>query len=228
MKKTFVLLGISAALLAVAAIDPITLVRDVKVGDTNKTKLSVDLDFGGQTVVYSAESSSTVKEVKEGELIIEEASSNSTIDIDGQAQPAGNDAVATVTYDRKTGKIKSMNSDLMDDNAYRFANLILFMWPDKPVDTGTTWEVALPAESALSTPKTTFKYTVEGFEDVKGHRAVKTKFAITEGEGDLPAKSAGTMWVDVKRGFILKAEGTMENAPAAGMVINAKFKIEPA
>ncbi len=226
MKKALVLLGISAALLASAAvIEPVTLTRDVKAGDSIKSKLTVELDFGGQMVTYSADTTQKVKEVKEGEMVFEETTANSTISIDGQSQPASDDSTATMTYD-KAGRIKSMKSDMMDDNAYRFASLIIFMWPDKPVDVGATWDATVEANNDHKTPKTTFKYTLEAFEDVKGKKTAKVKFAITEQEGDTPAKSAGTMWVDIKTGFNLKAEGTMENAPAAGMVINAKFKVE--
>lgn len=227
MKKTLVLLGLVAALVATASVlEPVTLTRTVKVGDTHKAKFTAELDFGGQTVTYSADGDTKVKEVKDdGTIVLEETSSNSSIEMDGQQQAAGNDSVATTTCD-KTGKIVSIDGDGMSDEQYRFANLLQFIYPDKPVDKSDSWTVILPSSKEHGTPKTTCKYTVDTFEKVGDKDCVKVKFEITENEGDTPASSKGNMWIDLKSGFTLKSDGSLTNAPAGGMVINAKFKSE--
>lgn len=229
MKKALVLLAVTGAVAASALVlEPTKLMRDVKAGDSHKTKVNVELDFGGQMLTYVATATQKVKEVKaDGSLVLEEGTTDTMIIMDGSEQPAGNDAIATVTYD-KSGKIKNMESDVMDDTSYRFAYLMAFMWPDKEIDKGSSWDVTLEANDSHSTPKTTFKYSLEGFEDYKGVKTAKVKFDIKEeGDSSTAAGSKGTMWVDVKTGFVKKAEGSMTNLPAAGMVFpTAKFKVE--
>lgn len=226
LKNSFLLMLVAASLAASALIAPTKISRDVKVGDKHKSKLSVELDFSGQTINYSADALQEIKAVNEdGSLVIAETSENSMISMDGAEQPAGNDSTATSTYNKK-GHLTKMEAEMIDESSFRFSNLFIFIFPDKEVDKGTTWEDTLAANTTNSTPKTIFKYTCEGFEEVKGKQTAKVSFDIKELEGSQPATSKGTMWIDIKTGFVMKSEGTMTNAPAAGMVVDAKFKTE--
>lgn len=226
LKSPIMLTLIAASLAATALIAPTKITRDVKVGDKHKAKLSVDIDFSGQAIQYTADGTQTIKEVKEdGTVVVEETSENSMISMDGAEQPAGNDSTATNTYNKK-GHLLEMQSEMVDENSYRFSNLFIFLFPDKEVDKGVSWEDTKESSSKQSTPKTSFKYTCDGFEEIKGKNTAKVNFEIKELEGGQPASSKGTMWIDVKTGFIMKSEGNLVNAPAAGMVIDAKFKTE--
>lgn len=228
MKNALAFLAVTAALAASAAVEPTNLLRDIKAGDKHVSKLSVDIDFSGQTIVFKADMKSAVKEVKaDGSIVLEESSDNTSIDMGNGPEPAGQESTMVSTYD-KTGKLIDIQSDMLDDATYRFSNLFLFNWPGKAVDKGDTWEVKAEANKSHSTPATSFKYTVEGFEDVKGVKTIKVKFDIKETEGDAPATSMGTMWIDIKTGWTMKSEGSMKNVPVTGMVFDAKFKSESA
>lgn len=211
-----------AALATAYVLEPVSLKRVAKVGDAYKYDLKVDLEMEGMAMTYKAKVSEKILEVKDDNYISEMTTSEQVVDMMGSEMPAGDDMTSKTTFGLD-GSIKKIETDQATEDMYRFAQLMAFYYPDKPVDTGAKWEIKIPADKDKGTVATTANYEITGRETLMGHDTFKVAYTVKETEGSEPASATVTAWVDVKSGVLVKAEGEMKNAPQAGMVLDAKF-----
>jgi hypothetical protein len=225
MNRRLSVLLLGAAVAATAfAMQSMTLKRVATVGEVNEYKLNVVVDFQGTEVNFSARTVERVLSVEGGKIVTENETKDAKIDLGGQEQPVDDSKVKTTLG--PDGEIVLIEGEMMDESAYRFANLMAMRWPGAAVEKGTKWTVEQKADSKRSTPATTFGFEIQDLMSMAGRDVVKVGFNIKETEGDTPASSEGVMYIDIKTGLMVKTEGKMENANIGGMVLNAKFSNE--
>ena len=218
--------ALAAVALATATInDSVTLKRVVKVGDVHTWKLNVDMDFQGTEVNITADITEEVLKVNEdGSFTVTEMQENQVIIMAG-AEQAGPEAPAVKSTVAASGQILKIESTQMDPDAYRFASLMIVMWPTKDVDVGSEWKVETKADSEKGTFDMTYEYEIVERGDLLGHDCFKIDFKTEETSGG-SASSEGTIWIDVKTGLTVKVDGDMYSAPMMGMAIDAHFLVE--
>lgn len=225
MNRRLSVLLLGAAVAATAfAMQSMTLKRVATVGEVNEYKLNVVVDFQGTEVNYTARTIEKIVSVDGGKIVMETETKDAKIDLGGQEQPM--DDVKGKTTLGPDGEVLLIEGESMDDTAYRFANLMTMRWPGAAVEKGTKWNIDQKADSKRNTPATTFSFEIQDLTSMMGRDVVKVGFNVKETEGDTPGSSEGVMYIDIKTGLMVKAEGKMENANIGGMVLNAKFTTE--
>lgn len=227
MKTPFTVLCLTAMMVATATVPaPVKLERKVKSGDVHKGTLSFEADFNGQLVAATADTKSTIKEIKDdGTVVMHETFESMTMTVDGNEMGHADGRNDMVTYD-KWGRVVNVASQSDNSMPPRVAHLVTFVYPENPVDIGDSWEKVTQANDSNKLPKTTFKGTVEAFEEYKGIKVAKVKYSIAEEFHTAPATLTGTAWINIENGRMVKAEADIKNFPGAPMPVDAKMKFE--
>jgi len=204
----------AAACMALAASDKVTLKYQPKVGDTHKYSVAAHMDLGGASADYTATITDTLKKIdSDGNYV----SSSSTTDAQAVTEqgtfPVPDADVSTTT--KPDGETVKIDSAMADANAYRFAALNDFYYPDTPVDVGDTWTKKLPADLKTGSLETTATYKVLGRETAVGMDCLKVSVDSKESGPD-GAEITGTEWFAIKDGTHVRSELTWKNVPAPG------------
>lgn len=233
MKSHLRKLGIAviAAALATAAFaaqEAYSLKRVAKVGDTLRYKLEVKVDIMGQEGNLTGSSVQKVTKVDGDTYVVEDSSTGMKINIAGQDQDLP-DSSYTSTYNVNNllVDIKGEGVDDMTRSAlYRMESLRSFRAPANPVKAGDTWKVEIKAEPKNGDVAAVMEHTFVAVEKVGTFDAAKIKVVSKETAGG-EASGEATIWVDVKDGSVLKAEGRMNKAPFPGapFPIDATYKL---
>ncbi|HXH60436.1 MAG TPA: hypothetical protein VNI20_03670 [Fimbriimonadaceae bacterium] len=227
MNKKAILLFSSllvAALATASTLGAITLKRTLKLGDKNNYKLDVQMNMQGQDISVTADISEVVAEINnDGTYAIKSSTANLIAHTANGDFPAGEDHDTTTTYDTK-GNILKIDGGEMDDSTYRTAAIMNFLWPDKPVDVGSTWTIEQEANKDKGVNAMTYKYSVEAREQKNGHDTFKIKFSNVEKEGG--ASSSGNVWIDVKSGVAVRTEGQLTGVPMGPTNVDASFTLD--
>ena len=198
------------------AVQPFTLKRVAKVGDTLVYKLNVDADFGGQKVNVTGKATDKVVKVSEnGEITTESKQTETKIKVGDQEIPMDEQPVQTTTSDAK-GLVIKIEGDQVDSSVYRLSNMSVFRIPDSAVKVGDKWTHEFKADAKTGAVAGKSEYEVLAVEKVGSFETLKVKWTFKETEGGEPASAEGTVWVDTKDGSMVKAVGNYKAAPLPG------------
>ena len=214
---------IVAALSSATATDDVTLTRKAKVGDTSVYQLKVELEVQGMEIEFSASITERILKIADdGSITIEETTEDVMVMVNGGEMPQESE-VSTSTFG-PSGVLKEIDGPESGPEAYRFASLMNFMWPTKPVDVGSSWTVNVDANKENGTYDMRFRYKVLARESLLGHDTLKISFSNSEsGGGDAATK--GTVWIDVSNGVVVKVDGEMMGVPMQGMSIDGTYSL---
>jgi len=207
-------IGLAAVLftsLAFGAGDAFTFKSSQKEGDVLKYKQVAKLDFQGMPIEFSA--SSTRKVIKidaSGNVTVKEDVSDAKLN--GADAPEGSGPGATTVTSTAKGEVVKIEGDRVDENAYRMANLELFIAPDKPVNAGDTWSYDIKENKTTGAVNAKANYTFVGDEKIGDIDAVKVKIAVKE-SGDSGASTEGFIWLRKSDCVMVKMTSKWNNVP---------------
>ncbi|MGE0002304.1 MAG: hypothetical protein AB7F50_03915 [Fimbriimonadaceae bacterium] len=226
MKAVLSILVLAASLPSLAQ-DTFTLKRVATEGESAKYKLNVDTSFQGMAVNYTA---SILEQVvsfgADGTLVTKSTQSNVVLKVDGSEMDTGSDSESDTTTSDARGRIVLIEGAMVDDAAYRVANLTSLVWPEGPVSVGSKWSLDREASEKQGTPASKSEFEIVALETVKGVEAVKIRYSTKETAGEMPATATGFQWVAKATGKHLRSEADWKNAPVSGQIIDAKVVIE--
>lgn len=222
--------GTLAALsvVALAAQAGFTLARKPKVGEEHKYTLKANIDFSGQAVELSGVQSEKVLEVAtDGTYTVESKMADLKIMVGGQEFPAPDTGSGTTIVYNANGSVKDIRGDETSPETFRFANLSVFLAPGKEVKVGDSWSNAIKGETKTGSLGYKTTYKVVGEETIGAYETFKVEYATKESEGDSPASSDGTIFVDKADGSVVKSVSKVANAtfPGAPAPLSGTFTI---
>ena len=227
--KSIIGLGLLVATcaVAIAAVDAITLKYAPKVGDDLKYKMTGQVQIMGTQADISADFEYKVTKVDtDGSYTIESSQKNMQVSAMGQTMNPPDSKDTTVS--KANGEIIDYQTENQDPSAWRMAELNSFVYPDKPVNVGDSWQSKVVADPKKGTVAATCDYKVDSLEKVGNHDTAKIKVSYKETEGSDPASSDGFVWLDTKDGAVVKSEANWANVPSQQGPISAKITVSRA
>lgn len=195
------------------------IVRKVKAGDEQKFRVKANIELGGNEIVFSGLQTEKILEVApDGSYTVESKTTNAKVTFGGQDVdiPADQTPATTSVYN-PDGTIKEIRGDNAQAESYRFANLgAIFFTGKEEGKIGTTWTNDKVADTKSGAVGYKSTYKVVGEEKVGNYDTWKIEFSTKESEGDAPASSDGTVWLDKADGSMVKNEAKWSNAPFPG------------
>jgi len=218
-------LALGLAALTLAAADGISLKRTPKAGTVHKYKQEGKFEVSGQQIDYQSKSSSKIVKVNDdGSYTEENVTSDATIN--GQESPGGSGPQTSTTKFGPKGEVLEIKAENVDATVYRFANLSLFILPEKDVNPGDTWTYDIKEDNKTGTVASKATYTFVGEDKIGSTDTFKVKVSIKE-TGTDGASSEGTVWLDKSDLSMVKATAKWTNAPVPGapVTINGDITI---
>lgn len=207
--------------------DKWTLRRTASAGETFKYALQVDTEWSGSPLKFKATVvDKVVKLNDDGSLQVETQQTDPKVVLDGNEMDAPSELGTVTTNTISTaGTVLDMQGDMVSADAFRMAKLEFVAWPQQPVGIGDTWSVELKGDEEKGTVPVKLSYEVLGTETVGKRTAVRIKYTSEETEGSDPAKTEGTVWVDVATGLLIRREAMWTNVPIVGQLISGKVQM---
>lgn len=219
LRQTVLLAAVVAISLCSASVDPVKLIRRVTVGEEHSYKMSMVVSVMGIEVKIKGDASETVLEVNDdGSYVQEETQSDHVATMAGQVQIPPPDVSAKVTYS-KTGEILKVELDMADPDAILAANLTAMIWPTKPVDVGSNWEVVTEIDEYEGGSTIDHKFEIVARETLLGHDTFKISFNSRE-TSDGEATCKATVWVDIQSGLTVKIIAELLDVPSGGLIVD--------
>jgi len=220
------ILGLAALSLA-AVIDGYSFKRTPKEGETHKYKQTGKFEAGGMEIEYEAKSTQKVTKVEADGSYAEE-STTSDVKMNGQEPPegaAGGGQKTTTKFSAK-GEVVEIKNEQVSAEAYRFANLAIFISPETDIKVGDSWSYEVKEDKKTGAAAAKATYTLTGEDKVGTVDALKLKFVIKETAAD-GASSEGTIWVSKADYTLLKTVAKWTNAPIPGapVTINGEMTV---
>jgi len=200
-----------------------TLKLNVKEGDTFKYRMSMEIDFGGQSVLATTTITNKVLKVEEsGNVQMESASAEMVIKFGDQEMPQPAPPATKMTF-KPNGSVAKVDGG---DAMMQQMNAAQMVYPEKPVKVGDKWSETV--KNAVGELKIDYEFV--GVEKVGDTEAVKIKVTARsanakEGEG---YSADGFTWVDPKTGMAVKMETRIKGMQVEGapMPIDGTVKME--
>lgn len=197
-------------------------------GSIRKYKLSAVFDAGGAQANVTGEVTEKVLKVDDATGRITQERSQGPLSVDVAGQTINVDAQpATIHVIDSDGSLVEMRGEGLNPAAYRLSNLSSIRFTKEALSEGKTWKLEIPADSKTGAVKATAEYKVLGFEKLMDIDTVKISATVKETEGDTPASSDGTAWLNLSDGTLVKYDGSWTNAPInpAPMPISGKYTL---
>ncbi len=196
------------------ATDGFTIKKTPKLGVVHKYKQVGKFDVGGQDFEFEAIASEKVTKVEDsGNYAMEET--QSAVKLNGQEAPEGaGSGSSTTTYNAK-GEVLEIKGDKVEENTYRFANLAIFIVPDKELKAGDSWNYEIKADKKTGAVAAKATWTLVGEDKVGTTDCLKIKYSVKETGAD-GASSEGTLWITKADSSMVKLTAKWVNAPVPG------------
>ncbi|AIE86175.1 hypothetical protein [Fimbriimonas ginsengisoli] len=225
-----ILAVIALSTVAFAAVDGFSVARKAKKDEVHKYSMKADVDYSGVPVVVNATISEKVTDVAaDGAYTLEQMQVDGKVTINGSTSDMPGGPPTSMIY-KANGEVSKILGDKAQatGGAYRMANLGLLVDPGKALAVGDAWTFDVKADKTLGTVAAKADFKLLGEEKIGTHDTLKVKATVKETEGDAPATSDGTMWIDKADGSMIKTEVKWTNAPFPGSPapLNATVKIE--
>lgn len=198
---------IAASVMGAGSNDAVRLPWPPKIGARAEYKVvNVLTTPFGTKVTFEWTTTETVKEVDDGKVTIETQSTEPIEKTDG---PTG----CPVKLAGPNGDIFfSVNGAYLpsqDDKgrmAARFGNLTAFVFPEKAVAIGESWQYEVKANPKVGTWAASSTYKLLGKETIGDFDAYKTEVDYQESEGDewQRLSATGTRWISVEDGILVQ------------------------
>jgi len=214
LKHYFSISLLSLALFSLATADTYTIKKTPKQGEVHKYKQVGKFDVGGQEFEYEATASQKISKVEDsGNYVVEETQSD--VKLNGQEAPEGSGPGATNTTFTAKGEVVEIKGDRVEANTYRFANLAIFILPEKDLNVGDSWtyDVKEDKKSGAVAAKATYKLI--GEDKIGSNDCLKLSYSIKESGADA-ASSEGTIWIRKSDATLIKMSAKWTNAPVPG------------
>ncbi|HWD40260.1 MAG TPA: hypothetical protein VG944_15535 [Fimbriimonas sp.] len=214
MKRVLISLAVAGALLAGAfalGLDPVTIKRTAKAGDTFNYDLSAKMTVNGQDGDVTAKIKHVVKTVgDDGGLTIEQTTSDITyngMDVNASADP-------TVVKTKANGEITDFSMPDQMGPGLRYANLLQFFYPPNPINVGDSWTVKTPANEKLGAVEVNADFKLVGEEKIGNFDTYKVEATKKEAGTD-PGSIHGFFWLNKDDGSMVKADLDLTNVTLA-------------
>ena len=209
--------------LSAAIAQEYTLKLNVKEGDTFKYRMSMEIDFGGQSVLATTTITNKVLKVEEsGNVQMESASGEMVIKFGDQEMPQPAPPATKMTF-KPNGSVAKVDGG---DAMMQQMNAAQMVYPEKPIKVGDKWSETV--KNAVGELKIDYEFV--GVEKVGDTETVKIKMTARsvnakEGEG---YSADGFTWVDPKTGMAVKMETRIKGMQVEGapMPIDGTLKME--
>jgi hypothetical protein len=209
--------------LSAAIAQEYTLKLNVKEGDTFKYRMSMEIDFGGQSVLATTTITNKVLKVEEsGNVQMESASGEMIIKFGDQEMPQPAPPATKMTF-KPNGSVAKVDGG---DAMMQQMNAAQMVYPEKPIKVGDKWSETVKNPNG----ELKIEYELVGVEKVGDTEAVKIKVTTRsanakEGEG---YSADGFTWVDPKTGMAVKMETRIKGMQVEGapMPIDGTLKME--
>ncbi len=218
MRNGLKFIGLAAvaalSLTALAIQEGVILKRTPKVGDQAKYHLKAEFEANGQPSSFSATITDKVTKVADnGNYTVESATSEARVNLGGTDIDPGDSAnqLTTTTFS-KSNEVISVESSQADPAQMRMANMQNIKFPDTPLKVGDSWTIEIKKGDKGGNP-VKGKFTVEGRETIGGFDSLKIRGSAKETIEQDPMGMEGTYWISVKDASLVKAVGTITNAP---------------
>jgi hypothetical protein len=208
---------------AYAAFDGFTIKPSPKVGDVHKYRQSGKFDLNGKQYDFTSLSTQRVVKVEtSGSYVIREDVTESKVN--GADIPEGQGAQSSSTTYSARGEVIQIEGSNVDDSVYRFANLGVFIAPDKAVGLKESWSHDLKENKTTGAVAGIATFTLVGEDKVGSIEALKIVFSIKE-TANGGASSDGTVWISKADSTLLKLTAKWINVPISGTTISGDFNI---
>ena len=200
-----------------------TLKLNVKEGDTFKYRMSMEIDFGGQSVLATTTITNKVLKVEEsGNVQMESASGEMIIKFGDQEMPQPAPPATKMTF-KPNGSVAKVDGG---DAMIQQMNAAQMVYPEKPIKVGDKWSETV--KNAVGDLKIDYEFV--GVEKVGDTETVKTKMtarSVNAKEGE-DYSADGFTWVDPKTGMAIKMETRIKGMQVEGapMPIDGTLKME--
>ncbi|MGQ9657510.1 MAG: hypothetical protein ACUVV1_06360 [Fimbriimonadales bacterium] len=209
--------------LSAATSQEYTLKLNLKEGDTFKYRMSMDIDFGGQSVLATSTITNKVLKIEEnGNIQMESASGEMIIKFGDQEMPQPAPPATKMTF-KPNGSVASVEGG---DGLMQQMNASQLVFPDKPIKVGDKWSETVKNSNG----ELKIEYEFVGVEKVNDAEALKIKTTARvvngkEGEG---FSADGFVWVDPQTGMAVKMETRIKGMQVEGapMPIDGTLKME--
>lgn len=200
-----------------------TLKLNVKEGDSFRYRMSMEIDFGGQSVLVTTTITNKVLKVEEsGNVQMESASGEMVIKFGDQEMPQPAPPATKMTF-KPNGSVAKVDGG---DAMMQQMNAAQMVYPEKPIKVGDKWSETV--KNAVGELKIDYEFV--GVEKVGDTETVKIKMTARsvnakEGEG---YSADGFNWIDPKTGMLLKMEARIKGMQVEGapMPIDGTLKME--
>ncbi len=227
MIRSWMIVSVVAVSLCPVLAQEYTLKLNVSEGDTFKYKLTMDIDFGGQTVLFSATTTSKVVKVESnGNIVMETTSENAVVKFGDQEMPTPSSPPTKITF-KPNGELVRIEGE--GGNSSSMTSMTSATFPDKPVKVGDKWEREVSTGEGM--PKLKVEYEVVGVEKVGEQETLKLKTSAQTAnakEGENSTSYSGHFWVDLKTGMAVRLEMKIKGLQTEGapMPIDGTLKME--
>jgi hypothetical protein len=226
MRMCGALIGCVSLSVALAAPNPhaYELKRLPKVGDAARYQVAANFQFNGRTASMNMEQTEAVTKVETDSYEVKTSACKCRFSVDGKEQRLPDSEATSALYDR-LGSLLNLHLNAPDDDAYRKANMLAFVAPEKAVQEGDKWEQRFKSNASVGVREAKTVFEVEKAERVGKHDAVVVKFDFAESEGEDPITSSGHVWVNALDGSVLKLEASFKNFPFNGHPMSGTFSM---
>ncbi len=216
ISAALMLLTVSA--LAIAAVDGLSVKRQVKEGQILKLKIKADLEIQGQAATFTALTDQKCTKLEaDGTYTIESTQHDGKAVFGGQDIDIPQTPPVSSVYNAD-GSLKQIKGDdtIASPAAYRMSNLSVLVDPGKTLNVGDSWSVDIKGDTKTGAEAAKAEYKVLGEEKVGDLDTIKVKFSVKETSGAMPASSEGTTWISKVDGTEVKSEAKWTDAPMPG------------
>lgn len=221
------LLG-TLSLLATAGVseqDAHALRRVVEPGKEATYRLDMMVTTPGKEFSYAAFLAQVVTRVEsDGAFTVETTSNGGVYIVNGQQSPAPN-SKSTVVF-LANGVVKEIVGSEATPEAYRIAFLGMFQAPPMPVRPEDHWTFESRSNPVTGANGVRITYRVEGMEWIGLTETAKVRVSLSEQQVPDPMSMEGTLWIDVRTGWLMKSEAVWRNAPFGGERLDATVTLQ--
>jgi hypothetical protein len=199
-----------------------------KVGEIRKFKMTAVVKFQDQDLNVTGDVSEKIVHVDDAGLVtVQLLAMNTKATAGGQDIPVPDSPALTAVY-RSDGTLSELRGENASQTSYRLETLTSVKLPSFALAVDKTWTWDVQPNSKVGIQKASVVYKVLGEDNIAGHPSWKVSRAIRELEGDRPATSDGTIWIDKLDGTLVKQVDDWKNAPVpnAPSAVNGVFTLE--
>ncbi|MHB8635625.1 MAG: hypothetical protein ACYC96_04035 [Fimbriimonadaceae bacterium] len=209
--KLFLATGLTALAVFGAAVDDGVLKVTGMVNDVRHYTITGNMSVGGNAATITGKVTQKVIKVDDNGNVTTQETESMTAEVNGQEFPVPDSVSVTVL--KPDGTVVEIRGEHSTPEAYRIATVETVKYPDFPLATDKTWTYDFPADAKTGVVKAKGEYKVLGSETLHGIDSWKIQAKVTELEGDEPAGTESTTWINKKDGTLVKVDGKATNLP---------------